>query len=316
VTTDQPPDVRVGIVSWNTSALLDRCLAALPAALDGLVAEIVVVDNASDDDSAAVAARHPDVHVISNTDNLGYARAMNQALRATGAPVLLALNPDTEPPPGSLSRLVATLHEHPEAAVVLPRLAHADGSLQHSVYRYPSLAVAAVVCFVPPRWQRSWVGRRWWLEGAAPHERSGKVDWGWFMYVEDLELCWRLGQQGWSVWFDANVTVPHVGNAAGAQAWGAARETRWLEATYDFYGQARGLAAARRWAALNSVGVLVHLVVLTAGSLAPEPARGRRRSYRHQLRSSLKVHLRALAKGPPPPSSVPASAPAAQRRDR
>ncbi len=86
-------DLRIGIVSYNTARLLNRCLAALPAALDGLSAEIVVVDNGSIDDSVTVAGRFPGVRIIKNNLNQGYARAMNRALLDTHVPTLLALNP-------------------------------------------------------------------------------------------------------------------------------------------------------------------------------------------------------------------------------
>src|SRR5690349_5715196 len=79
------PAVRVGIVSWNTAECLGACLDALPAALEGVDAEIVLVDNASSDDSAAVGAARPWVRVVRNPDNIGYARAMNQALGGTNA---------------------------------------------------------------------------------------------------------------------------------------------------------------------------------------------------------------------------------------
>ena len=95
------PDVRVGIVSWNTAALLDRCLSALPAALGGLRAEVIVVDNASADDSVNVARGHAGVRVELQSENLGYARGMNLALAGSTAPVLLALNPDTEAAPSA-----------------------------------------------------------------------------------------------------------------------------------------------------------------------------------------------------------------------
>src|SRR3546814_17746390 len=95
-------DVRVGIVSCNTAELLDRCLAALPAALGELEAEVVVVDNDSDDDSAAVAARRG-VKVVHNADNEGYPRGLNAALADTDAPVPPAPNPDTGTPPAPLA---------------------------------------------------------------------------------------------------------------------------------------------------------------------------------------------------------------------
>lgn len=309
--------VRVGIVSWNTAGLLDRCLAALPAALDGLEAEVVVVDNASGDDSVERARAHRGVRVEVNDDNLGYARAMNRALRSTTAPTLIALNPDTVPPPGSLRRLVETSRAT-GAGVVVPLLRNPDGSLQHSVHRFPSRAVAAVLV-LPARLHRGRLGRRYWLEGAAPVERSGPVDWGigavhvidasvvddpdrvyterWFMYVEDLELCHRLARRGHGTWLDASVEIPHVGNAAGAQRWGTERDRRWWWATYDFVDQTRGSAVLRQLAALDLLATLVHLVSAAVASVPRRPVRATRRRTAAGLARVLDVHLRVLVAG-------------------
>lgn len=314
-------DVRVGIVSWNTAALLDRCLEALPAALGGMAAEVVVVDNASGDASVEMAARHAGVEVAANPLNVGYARAMNRALAGTGAPVLIALNPDTEPPPGSLATLVQRLLGRPDVALVVPRLCHPDGTLAHSVYRFPSVALAATVCFVPPSRQRGAAGRRWWLEGAAPHDRATDIDWAigavhvirasavaggptyserWFMYVEDLDLCWRLARQGWRRRLEADVEVVHVGNAAGSKAWGDGRERLWWSASYDWYAQVHGRPAARRWAAANSAGALLHEVATSIGGLSPGPAGARRRAAARGLVRVLPVHLQAMVNRAPP----------------
>lgn len=312
-------DVRVGIVSWNTADLLDRCLAALPAALDGLDAEIVVVDNSSGDGSADVTRSHPSATLIVNSENLGYARAMNQALSGSTAPVLVALNPDTRPPPGSLAALVERLDAHPEAAILVPRLLNTDGSLQHSVYRFPSVRLTAAVSFVPRRLQRGRLGRRLWLEGFAPHDESCEIDWAigavhviraavvdpdcvyserWFMYVEDIELCWRVRQEGWTVRLEPEVKVPHVGNAAGAQAWGAHRARRYWEATYDFYREAHGPLATRCFAAVNTIGSGLHFAVNGAAALAPGPRRAHRRSVARDLGRVVPVHGRAVVTRP------------------
>jgi N-acetylglucosaminyl-diphospho-decaprenol L-rhamnosyltransferase len=314
------PDVRIGVVSWNTAALLDGCLAALPAALGDLSAEVVVVDNASTDDSVEVAGRHQrtGVQVIVNRANEGYGRAMNQALAGTTAPVLVALNPDTVPPPGSLATLVAALHQRPQAGVVAPRLVHVDGRPQHSAYRFPSLGLAAVVCFTPPRAQRGRWGTRWRLEAAAAPDPPGPVDWvigavhvvrrdalagappyseRWFMYAEDIELCWRLADAGWQTELVVDVAVPHVGNAAGAQAWGTERDRRWWGASYDLYARRRGRGAMRRWAAVNATGAVVHLVAQRLGALGSGAARARRRRVAAELRAVLPVH-RAALRGP------------------
>lgn len=310
--------MRVGIVSWNTAGLLNRCLAALPDATSGLDASFVVVDNASGDDSARVAARHHGVELIRNPDNRGYARAMNQALAGSDADVLIALNPDTEPPPGSLTTLVEALLARPDAGLVVPRLTNPDGTTQHSAYRFPSIALAATVCFVPPPLLRLGIGRRWWLEGYSPHDETTDVDWAigavhvlrasaldaerayderTFMYVEDLDLCWRLARRGWARRLEATVSVPHVGNAAGLQAWGAARTERWLVATLDWYARSRGPARMRAWALVNALGLALRLAARAPGAVVRR-ARGDRDAGVGQLARSLRAHLRAAVAGP------------------
>lgn len=276
-TRDRAVDVRVGIVSFNTASLLDRCLAALPAALEDLRYEVVVVDNDSEDDSAAVAERHAGVTVRRNATNAGYAMAMNDALEGTDAPVLLALNPDTEPPPGSLRALVERLHAHPRTGLVVPRLLNADGTLQPSVHRFPSVSLAAVANLVPARRRRGALGRRYWIEGVADHRGCEPIDWAygavhvlraaaagarpynerWFMYVEDLDLCWRLHREGWVVELAGDIAVPHIGNAAGSQHWGSGREARVWTATYDWCARELGPISTRLYASLNAAGAFV-----------------------------------------------------------
>jgi GT2 family glycosyltransferase len=313
-------------VSWNTASLLERCLAALPDALGELGAEIVVVDNASSDGSAEVAEAHAGVNVIRNQTNVGYAKAMNQALEGTSCPVLIALNPDTEPPPKSLAALVERLQSDPGVALITPRLTNADGSTQHSVYRFPSPLVAAAVGLLPPRWTRGRIGRRLWLEGASPHDNNTDIDWAigavhvlradalagrrpyderWFMYVEDIELCWWLGQRRWRRRLEADIVVPHVGNASGEQAWGSARTARWIDATYDWYQRDRGRVAVRIWAAVNTLGVLFHVTrgVLRGGD--PTQTRSLWRVLPNHARvvlrgSRLPAVPRSVSRGPGP----------------
>jgi GT2 family glycosyltransferase len=208
--------VQIGIVSWNTAVLLDRCLAALPSAAEGLDFDVVVVDNHSSDASVEMARQHPGVTMLANEHNVGYARAMNQALEHTfpgeHPEVLIALNPDTEPSPGSLTQLVALLLVDPAVGLVVPKLINQDGSLQHSVYRFPSPLLTFIVCAVPRFLQRGRLARRWWLEGRTPHNEAVDIDWAigavhvirsaalsepfpycerWFMYVEDLAMSTR-----------------------------------------------------------------------------------------------------------------------------
>jgi GT2 family glycosyltransferase len=317
------PDVRIGIVSWNTADHLRSCLAALPEALGELEAEVVVVDNASGDDSVTVCESFG-VRVIRNPENRGYARAMNQALAGSHAEVLIALNPDTVPPPGSLRALVGFLLADPDVGLVAPKLVFPDGRLQRSVHRMPSIRLAAVMGFVPLSWRRGRIGERWWLEGTSDHlyDDVVDIDWvigavhviraaalgghapyneRWFMYVEDLDLCARLHATGHRVVLDGEISVPHVGSAAGDIAWGERRDARWLDAMYDWYARERSPLAARAWAALNLLATVTKLGVVVSGypddSAATEsPAATRRERYR-VMRRTAALHLRKLTRG-------------------
>ncbi len=139
---------------------------------------------------------------------------MNVALAGTSAPFLIALNPDTEPRPRSLERLVRRLRDEPRSGLVAPRLLNVDGSLQHSVHRFPSVTLALVMGLVPFALRRGPVGRHFWLDGFADHRRRQSIDWAigavhairrsaladpdhayserTFMYGEDVALCWEL----------------------------------------------------------------------------------------------------------------------------
>jgi GT2 family glycosyltransferase len=272
--------VRIGIVSWNTASLLDRCLQALPDATRGLMYDVVVVDNDSSDDSVPVARAHDNVMIVVNETNVGYAKAMNQAFQldvgGQSPDVLIALNPDTEPPPGSLSSLVERLMNDDTVGLVVPQLANVGGTLQHSVYRFPSSLLTCIICSVPVRLQKGRLAEKWWLEGRVPHNQTCDIDWAigavhvirasslggelpycerWFMYAEDMDLCWRLKEGGWLRRLEADVTIRHVGNAAGRQVWTEQTAPPWWGPTYDWYRLRRGVPAVRRWAAVNTIGV-------------------------------------------------------------
>lgn len=274
---------------------------------------MVVVDNASSDGSAAVAGRHP-VCLVVNDENRGYARAMNQALAGSRAGVLIALNPDTVPAPGSLDRLVRALRDgDPDVGLVAPKLLHPDGRVQHSVHRFPTPAIYALSWFVPRFLQRGWLAQRFWLDGRAAHDRAQDVDWvigavhviraaalgsrspydeRWFMYVEDLELCWWLSQRGWRRRLEAAAEVVHVGNAAGAQAWGAGRTRRHVAASYDWCRRDIGEAATRRWALVNVAGTLWWSSTRILAALAR--GRPREAAVIRDALAVLPVHLAAM----------------------
>jgi N-acetylglucosaminyl-diphospho-decaprenol L-rhamnosyltransferase len=224
--------VDVVVVNHNTCAHLDACLSALR---DARVTR-VVVDNASIDDSAAmVRERHPGVVLIDNTHNLGYGAAANQGIARCVSEYVLLLNSDTVIAPGALDALSAYLDQHPGVAIAGPRITYPDGHLQSSCNPFPTLlptllaesATGQLLSYVPlvrefylPSSSHTRARAVPWIMGSAMAIRRtafdavGGFDTAFFMYFEEVDLCYRLWAAGWRVHFAPVATVVHVGAAS------------------------------------------------------------------------------------------------------
>ena len=229
------PRVSVVIVSYQVRDLLRNCLASVEAQSEPAL-ETWVVDNASTDGSADMVARDfPAVRLVRNTENLGFARANNQALAQAGGDVLLLLNPDTELPPGGLAALLEVFRRHPGAGAVGLALRNPDGSPQRSCHAFPGLANMALEAlglhrvalrlgigtpFEAPS-PRGGEGAVDWVAGACmalsceAHARVGGLDEGLFMYGEEMDWSWRARRLGFATVFSRAVSVLHVGEASG-----------------------------------------------------------------------------------------------------
>ncbi len=228
-------DLRIVIVSWNVSDLLEKNLLSLPKACEGLDWECVVVDNASKDDSVTIAEsvaakNHLPVRVIKNSENLGFAKACNIGAKGADAKYVLFLNPDTECPAGSLAKLVRLADERPRAGILGPKLVYGDGRTQESVRRFPGLIdqlliVLKIAHFLPwLPWLKRYFGRDIDLDkeqdvdqvmGACFLVRKELVDQGlgyderYFIWMEEVDFCKTARSKGWSVTYLPQVTVMH-----------------------------------------------------------------------------------------------------------
>ena len=215
------------LVSYNVRDLLLRCIESLKA--DG-VTEIVVVDNDSHDDSADAVAKHqPDVHLVRLTTNIGFGPGVNRAVARTDTKYVLVTTPDVYVEPGSTEVLLDAIESAPDIALVAPGVETPDGKLYPSVRRFPSFVDATGHAFLHFLWPSNPFSRRYKMDD-WDHEVAADVDWiagthflvrreAWeeiggfdeqfFMFVEDVDLCWRLHQAGWRIRYEPSTRVVH-----------------------------------------------------------------------------------------------------------
>ncbi len=247
--------VAVIIVNFNAGEHLRAAVGSVAADLQGAAHHILVVDNASSDDSAAAVEGLPDVALVRNAANRGFGAAVNQAAALTDARYLWLLNPDCRVLPGTFARLAGTLARHDDCAVAAARLLNADGSVQASARGEPSAWTGlfgrhGLLTKVFPR---SAAARRNlpaadlveagvesavidWAMGACllvrrdRFEAVGGFDERYFLYWEDADLCRRLRTLGFATRYVPAAQVVHVGAVSSA--------TRSAFATREFHRSA------------------------------------------------------------------------------
>ncbi len=237
------------IVNWNGGDLLRRCITSIMQAPPSVAYDIIVVDNASTDDSVSWLRSNETkaflgnirLHVIENSNNVGFSKANNQAIAHGQTPLLLLLNPDTEVMPGAIDTLIATLESDARAGACGPRLINPDGSLQVSVWQNPLTAWAILISglglyrLIPKRVRGELLLGGYWdharrravpmLCGASILTKReiidtvGDFDERFHMYSEDVEWSFRVRQAGWQLIFEPAATVMHHGGQSSQQRW-------------------------------------------------------------------------------------------------
>ena len=240
-------DVSIIIVNYNTLNLLRDCLASLMQT-EGGVCEIVVVDNASADGSAAMVEKEfPGVIVIRNRQNAGFSRANNQGIRQAKGKFFLLLNSDTVVRAGAVQSMAEFLRSQAEVGAVTCRLLNADGTIQPSISNRPGpvllfFRLLGVSRLISGERTRHWLSRtcgfflgktiRSYLSPYVAHnspfevenisgaclmlrrevvEQVGFLDEGFFMYFEDMDYCLRLQNAGWKMYYLPQGEIVHFG---------------------------------------------------------------------------------------------------------
>jgi len=257
-------ELSVIIVSWNTRELLAQCLESVYANPPTGEFEIIVVDNDSADGSVAmVRERFPQVILIENSENVGFARANNQAIRCSSGEYVLLLNSDAMVLTGVLDALLGFFGTHSQAGALGPMLVNPDGSFQASYARFPTLwsefslmsgiARLTIGPYAPsprpltnePTRQVDWVAGAAFMVRRTAIDQVGFLDESYAFYSEETDYCWRLHRQRWQVWYIPSVKVIHIGSASSRKR---SLESYLLlyESKVRFFRKAYGRRYARR----------------------------------------------------------------------
>lgn len=274
-------DLAVVVVNYNAGEYLARCVASVVEAARELDVDLLVVDNASHDGSAQVAAaRTPQVRLIENPTNRGLSPAWNQGAGAVDAPWILFLNPDAGIRQGDLRAFVQAGERRPDVGLLGPVIRNADGTIYESGRPFPGVGQAVGHAFLGPfapgnRFTRTYRQAAWdrsterevdWVSGAAmlvrrsAFQQVGGFDEAFWLYGEELDLCTRLRGTGWKVLATPELEVVHEGGVST----GRSRRTHRMhsQSIYRYYRKHRAPGWRRAtlpfaWAALQARAEIV-----------------------------------------------------------
>lgn len=310
-------DLSIIIINWNSIEFTVGCCASIQSTTHGLEYEVIVVDNASEDEGQILAARLPTVHLVLSNRNLGFAGANNLGVDHSSGQALLFLNPDTLVTADAIQRMLVRLESSPDTGAVGCRLLNRDLSLQMScVQPFPTICNQL--------FSIDWLKRRWptlplWGMGALfsedrssvhevqvvsgaclmvkrqAFEKIGRFSTEYFMYAEEMDLCYRLRQAGYKVCHVGDAEVVHFGGQSTKKKGDGFSDTVMRESVFKLLKKFRGnlYACVYRAALFLSAGVRLAILspLLALGSTMPnhQDIRGTFRKWRKIASWSLRL---------------------------
>jgi len=270
-------DLVVSIVTHNSINFLKECLYSILENPPGVKYEIIVVDNASGDGTAEFVRKNcPEVTLISNSRNIGFAAANNKAIEKSNSKYLLLINSDCRVYEKSIGGLVDFMEKNPRAGIAGPKIVNSDGTIQLSCRRFPSIINAAAHTILGDIFPHNPFSKKYkladirrdnplkvdWVSGScmiirrkALVEDTGVLDENYFMYVEDLDICYRMWQKNWEVYYYPQAKIMH--HVAGSSDSGKIKSSFRMQKSvfYFFWKNYR-----KDWRI-----ILIPLLVLTLG---------------------------------------------------
>lgn len=298
------------VVNWNTRALLQACLESIFATVRTTPFHVIVIDNASTDGSPQfVRTQYPQVELIANSENKGFARANNQALAQANAEAILLLNSDAQLLPDTEDELVRVLKQETNAAAVAPRLLNPNRTFQAGPNDAISLTSELLLAFGvarllrngyfpgygpdAPRREYAWVGGTCMLLRRKTIDQIGMLDPDYFMYTEEADWCHRARQAGWEILYEPALAAIHYGGASSRNNAGRMRAELY-KSKLVFFSKHR---PHWEYETLRAVLMLTSLVKSGAYHLAARLSEGRAQLYAERALSFRQVFLMARTGG-------------------
>lgn len=296
----------IAIVNWNTRELLSNCLESIFKHPPAFPYNVVVVDNASSDGSSEMVRElFPQVCLIDNQENVGFARGNNQALRMTDSKYVLLLNPDTVVQPDAIQTLVEFMESNPTAGAAGPRVLNPDGTLQTSCYVAPTLKheffrlfhlsrIYPYSTYKMKNWNTSLPRSVDIIQGdclmlrKTALDQVGLLDESFFIYSEDVDLCYRLQRASWGLYWVPKSQIIHFGGQSTGQV-AAEMFLQLYQSKLMCMRKHHGKAAGVTYKFLLLFAALPRLTLIPLSIFIPTPYRSRHKNlgknYRRLLSS-------------------------------
>ena len=299
-------EISIIIVTFNSASVIEACLRSILMQVKGLKYELIVLDNASGDGTCQlIEAQFPEVILIRNQSNIGFARANNLGLSKACGEFLLLINPDTLWEHGDLGAAIRFMRSHPEAGALGSRLVLPDGSWQKSHGNFPSLVRELKEAFYLPRafprskWLKGvyayqdqldptpvdWISCTFFLCRRTRMTEIGFFDEHYFMYYEDIDLSKRIREAGKEIYYYPKVQVLHRQKEPALIDFG--------ESPYIYFNKFYGLSFARALRYILLVKTVLRLLVFTPLTLLSP-----RRMFREKLKSNYRTFKFSLFRAP------------------
>jgi len=290
-------ELSIVIVNWNTREPLQNCLYSIYNKPSGVNFEVIVVDNASSDDSLEmVEKKFTSVKIVKNEENLGFAKANNQAIKKAKGKYILLLNPDTIILNSALDKMVEFMEQHLDAGAVGCKLLDVNGVAQRSWCGFPTLfkefSHVAMLDNLLDRERVKGLGRilskisrrnfaRYIDQSAAVEvdtvigaclmvrreviDRIGLLDEKFFMYIEEGDWCYRMKKQGWKVYFFPGASIVHLGGESTKQVIDKMLLSRY-KSLFHFFRKHYGILYFYVLKYIILVGVVLRMSIFFLGS--------------------------------------------------